>query len=142
MTPESFASSPAVRRKMQRQRRRDTPIELALRSELFRRGLRYFVHRRPIPGLRREVDIIFPRVRLAVFVDSCWRHACPEHGTVPLSNHAWWMAKLAANQARDSDTTERFEAAGWGVIRIWEHEDIDSAADRIAGVLIARRSSP
>jgi DNA mismatch endonuclease, patch repair protein len=137
----SFASSAAVRRKMQRQRRRDTPIELALRSELFRRGLRYFVHRRPIPGLRREADIVFPRARLAVFVDSCWWHACPEHGTVPRSNHAWWAMKLTKNQMRDRDTTEQFEGAGWIVVRVWEHEDVGGAADRIAAAVASRRSN-
>lgn len=131
MTSDSFASTPDIRRKMQRQRRHDTPIELALRAELFRRGLRYYVHRRPIPGLRREADIVFPGARLAVFVDSCWWHACPEHGRLPKANRAWWAEKLQANNARDRDTTERFEAAGWTVIRVWEHEVPTEAVTRV-----------
>ena len=138
---ESFASSPAVRDKMQRQRRRDTSIELALRSELFRRGLRYHVHRSPVPGLRREADIVFPRARVAVFVDSCWWHACPEHGTLPHSNRDWWKRKLEANQARDRDTTERFEADGWFVLRIWEHERVGDAADRVERAVAEKRGS-
>lgn len=138
MTP-SFASSPEVRQKMQRQRRHDTSIELALRSEIFRRGLRYFVHRRPIEGLRRQVDIAFPGVRVAVFVDSCWWHACPEHGTVPEANRDWWQTKLQRNRERDLDTTARFEAAGWQVVRIWEHEKVAEAAQRVADAVAGRR---
>lgn len=120
-----------MRDKVQRQRRRDTSIEFTLRSELFRRGLRYNVHRRPVAGLRREADIVFPRVRVAVFVGSCWWHARPTHGTVPSANRDWWKRKLEANRARDRDTTERFEADGWTVIRIWEHESVSEAANRV-----------
>lgn len=142
MTRESFASSPAIRQRMQRQRRRDTSIERALRSELFRRGLRYLVHRRPIEGLRREADIVFPRVRVAVFVDSCWWHACPEHRTLPRSNRDWWEAKLGRNRDRDADTTARFEEAGWKVVRVWEHEDVSAAAQRVADTVgEARRAT-
>ncbi len=139
MMPESFASSVTVREKMRRQRRRDTSIERALRSELFRRGLRYFVHRRPIEGVRREADIVFPRLRVAVFVDSCWWHACPEHGTLPRVNREWWESKLQRNRERDGDTTARFEAAGWQVVRVWEHEDVGEAAQRVADVVASRR---
>jgi DNA mismatch endonuclease (patch repair protein) len=139
-TDKGFASTLAVRRKMQRQRRHDTPIELALRSELFRRGLRYNVHRRPLPGLRREADIVFPRVRLAVFVDSCWWHGCPAHRTLPHANREWWETKLRSNQARDLDTNERLEAAGWTVIRVWEHEDMSAAAALISQVVAKTRA--
>ena len=139
MTPDSFASSASIRDKMQRQPRRDTSIERALRSELFRRGLRYYLHRRPISGLRREADIVFPRVRVAVFVDSCWWHACPEHGTVPRANREWWESKLRRNHERDLDTTARFEAAGWKVVRVWEHEDVAKAGQRVADAVGARR---
>ncbi|MGH9126052.1 MAG: very short patch repair endonuclease [Acidimicrobiales bacterium] len=139
MRGESFASSPAIRHKMQQQRRHDTSIERALRSEIFRRGLRYFVHRRPVEGLRREADIVFPRVRVAVFVDSCWWHACPVHRTMPRANRNWWESKLQRNRERDLDTTRRFEAAGWQVVRVWEHEDIGEAAQRVADVVACRR---
>jgi DNA mismatch endonuclease (patch repair protein) len=117
---------------MQRQRRHDTPIELALRSSLFRRGLRYFVHRRPVKELRREADIVFPALHLAVFVDSCWWHACPEHGSLPQANREWWERKLKANSDRDRDTTRQLRRSGWTVIRVWEHEGVEDAADRIA----------
>lgn len=138
----SFASTPAVRRKMQRQRRRDTPIELALRAELFRRGLRYFVHRRPLPAFRREADIVFPGARVAVFVDSCWWHACPEHGSIPRVNRDWWAAKLSNNQLRDRDTNARLEAEGWKVVRVWEHEAPAEAAARVEQTVAeARRTA-
>jgi DNA mismatch endonuclease, patch repair protein len=116
---------------MQATPRRDTPAELALRRELHRRGLRYSLHQKLLPGLRRETDIAFPRVRVAVFVDGCFWHACPEHGTTPKSNRGWWQAKLEANRSRDRDTDQRLRAEGWQVVRIWEHEPPVEAADRI-----------
>lgn len=142
MTRESFASTPDVRRKMQRQRRRDTPIEVTLRAELFRRGLRYFVHRRPLPALRREADIVFPVARVAIFVDSCWWHACPEHGSIPRANREWWTEKLRANERRDRDTNARLEAEGWRVVRVWEHETPAEAATRVQRTVAeARRAA-
>jgi DNA mismatch endonuclease (patch repair protein) len=116
---------------MSRQRRRDTEPELALRRLLHARGLRYRVAWR-IPGMpRRTVDIAFPRARIAVFVDGCFWHSCPIHGTSPAANGAWWATKLATNQARDAVTDAHFTQLGWHVIRIWEHEDASDAADRI-----------
>jgi DNA mismatch endonuclease (patch repair protein) len=118
--------------------RRDTPPELALRRELHRRGLRYRLHQKLLPGLRREVDIAFPRVRVAVFVDGCFWHACPEHGTTPKSNREWWQTKLEANRSRDRDTDKRLRAKGWHVVRIWEHELPMEAADRIESLVRSR----
>lgn len=117
---------------MRSQRERDTGIELALRSTLHRRGLRFRVHRRVLPGLRREADIVFPRARLAVFVDGCFWHGCPDHATWPKHNAAFWRGKISANVERDRDTDARLEAAGWRVVRVWEHEALESAATRIA----------
>lgn len=126
---------------MSRQRRRDTAPELALRRNLYARGLRYRVAW-PIPGLpRRTVDIAFTRARLAVFVDGCFWHSCPEHATYPSVNGAWWAAKLVTNQRRDCTTTEHLEGAGWTVVRVWEHEDPDRAASRIEGLIRTKLSA-
>jgi DNA mismatch endonuclease (patch repair protein) len=122
---------------MKSTRRRDTPGELALRSQLHRRGLRFRVDT-PVLGLRRRPDIVFRGKRIAVFVDGCFWHGCPQHGTVPKANRDWWVAKLAANESRDRDTDERLSDAGWVVIRVWEHEDPVAAADRIASAYAAR----
>lgn len=124
-------SSPEALRRMQRQRRADTKPELALRKELHRRGLRYRVDVRVLPGLRRRADIVFPGRRVAVFVDGCFWHACPEHGTSPKANAAWWRDKLKGNVQRDRDTDRRLEEAGWTPVRIWEHEDPGRAADLV-----------
>lgn len=116
---------------MQRQARRDTRPEVALRRELWRRGLRYRVDVSPLPGLRRRADIVFTRKCVVVYVDGCFWHSCPEHATVPKANRAWWVAKLAANVNRDRDTDVQLDAAGWRVIHVWEHEDCREAADRV-----------
>jgi len=116
---------------MQRQRSRNTGVERALRSELHRRGLRYRVHRRPIPGLRRESDVVNARLRLAVFVDGCFWHGCPDHATWPKANAEFWREKIEGNRARDRDTDAKLRDAGWTVVRIWEHEDPVEAADRV-----------
>ncbi|MBF6424894.1 very short patch repair endonuclease [Nocardia cyriacigeorgica] len=120
---------------MSRQRRAGTAPELALRRELHRRGLRYFVDRAPIRGQRRRADVVFPRRRVAVYVDGCFWHSCPQHATYPKNNAEWWADKLAANVARDRATDDALAAAGWQVIRIWEHEDPVAAAGRIAAAL-------
>lgn len=129
------ASSAAVRRRMSEQRTRDTLPEMALRRELHRRGLRYRVSVRPIADLRRTADIVFRRARVAVFVDGCFWHRCPEHGSESATNTGWWQTKLEANVARDRDTDSRLAAAGWTVIRVWEHEPPESAADRVLDAL-------
>jgi len=126
---------------MQQQRRHDTAIELALRSEIFRHGLRYFVHRRPVASVRREADILFPGARVAVFVDSCWWHACHEHGTLPRSNRQWWKTKFDRTRQRDLDTNARLKAAGWEVIRVWEHENVVEAGRRVVTTVAAQRKA-
>ncbi|WP_082164331.1 very short patch repair endonuclease [Mycolicibacterium obuense] len=84
---------------------------------------------------RRRADIVFTRARIAVFVDGCFWHSCPKHGTSPKANAEWWREKLEMNVKRDRDTDSRLRAAGWTVIRIWEHEDsADAAAKVIAAV--------
>jgi DNA mismatch endonuclease, patch repair protein len=120
---------------MQATPRRDTRPELALRSALHRLGLRYFVHRRPVASVRREADVVFPKARVAVFLDSCFWHRCPDHMTWPDHNADWWRAKIDANYERDRDTDARLIAAGWLPIRVWEHEDPTRAAARIRDAL-------
>lgn len=125
---------------MQATPRRDTRPELALRSELHRLGLRYFVHRRPVPGLRREADLVFPRARVAVFVDSCFWHGCPQHITWPAANAEWWREKIERTRRRDHDTDNQLGAAGWTPFRVWEHEDSLDAAQRIKALVRGRRT--
>lgn len=120
---------------MRRQRERDTAPEIALRKELWRRGLRYRLHMRPVPGLRRLADIVFPSSHVAVFVDGCFWHGCPKHGTKPKSNISFWAEKLRMNIERDKDTNRILRRSGWTVIRVWEHEDPVTAARRIERVV-------
>lgn len=133
--PEQFASSPAVRRKMQAQPSRDTAPELALRSVLHARGLRYFVHRRPLPGLNRQADIVFPGVRVAVFVDGCFWHGCPRHANMPVNNADFWHKKLATNRQRDREVTLDLRGLNWRVIRIWEHDLVSSPVRCVRRIL-------
>ncbi|MGE5335849.1 MAG: very short patch repair endonuclease [Nitrososphaerota archaeon] len=134
------ASSPAVRAAMRGNRKRDTRPELALRSELHRRGLRYRIDTRPLQALRCRADIVFRRQNVAVFVDGCFWHGCPEHGTSPKTNPSYWSAKITRNVERDRINDAELGDAGWVVIRVWEHELPAEAASRIAQAL-ARRSS-
>jgi DNA (cytosine-5)-methyltransferase 1 len=127
-TPAS--SSDSARKRMQSTRQRDTEPELALRRQLHRRGLRYLVDRR-IDGTKRRADIVFRGSRVAVYVDGCFWHSCPEHATIPKENRAWWVAKFEANRKRDLATDDQLRGAGWKVLRFWEHEDPSRAADRI-----------
>ncbi len=126
---------------MERQGRRDTKPERALRRELWRRGVRYRVDVAPISGLRRRADLVFSRTKVAVYVDGCYWHSCPVHATVPKANQAWWVAKLEANVERDRDTDSRLRDAGWVVVRIWEYEEVAEAADRIEAVVRSRLPS-
>lgn len=132
-------SSLDVERRMKHQRRRDTAPEAALRSELWRRGLRYRVDHKVV-GRRRRVDIAFIRAKVAVFVDGCFWHRCPEHGTAPKANAGWWSDKLDANVSRDRATDSELTSVGWQVIRVWEHEEVLNAADRIEAVVRSRGS--
>lgn len=117
---------------MARVRNRGTGAEMAVRKILHRMGYRYRVNLAIDKGLRTKPDIVFTRHRLAIFIDGCFWHRCPEHATFPKANQEWWAAKLEANVRRDRVTDQALSAAGWSVMRIWEHEDPKSAADRIA----------
>jgi DNA mismatch endonuclease (patch repair protein) len=126
---------------MERQGRRDTKPELALRRELWRRGLRYRVDVPPIRGLRRRADLVFTRSKVAVYVDGCFWHTCPTHATLPKANREWWIAKLAKNVERDRDTDARLVDKGWAVVRVWEHEPVKDAADRVEAIVRGHRAA-
>jgi DNA (cytosine-5)-methyltransferase 1 len=129
------ASSELIRVRMTSTKRRDTKPELALRSALHRMGLRFSVDR-SIHGSRRRVDILFPTERVAVYVDGCFWHSCPQHGTIPKQNRQWWVEKLAANSQRDEDTDAALRADRWTVLRFWEHEDPLVAAKHVRDVVL------
>ncbi|MGH7718795.1 MAG: very short patch repair endonuclease [Gemmatimonadaceae bacterium] len=125
-----------VTRRMRANRRRDTRPERELRSALHRLGLR-FRKDHPIRTPQRVIrpDVVFIRLRVAVFLDGCYWHACPEHQTRPTRNEDYWSAKLVRNVARDRAVDTALADAGWHVIRIWEHEDSATAADRVRVVV-------
>lgn len=133
--PHPGASSPSVRARMSTARRRDTKPELDVRRILHARGLRYRVNY-PAPGLpRRTIDIAFTRSKVAVFLDGCFWHGCPEHATLPRANSGWWLVKLRQNVDRDANTNHVLELAGWRVLRYWEHEAAPVIAAEIRAVI-------
>lgn len=110
-----------------------------MRRRLHAQGLRYSVDY-PLPfDRRRRADVVFPRLKVAVFVDGCFWHSCPEHGTTPKSNVAYWTPKLARNAQRDIETTSRLESTGWTVLRYWEHDDPDLITDEVAACVARLR---
>jgi len=111
--------------------RSDSALERALRSELHRRGLRFRKHFAPLPGVRCKPDIVFPKARVAVFVHGCFWHQCPEHATQPRANGAWWAAKLEANTIRDRRNEDALRAAGWSVVRLWEHMPLEEMVEEV-----------
>lgn len=140
-TPEP--SSAAARARMVRQGQAHTSPEVALRHELRRRGIGYRVDvTLPLKGVRRRADIAFIARRVAVFVDGCYWHVCPQHATWPKASAEWWRAKLEANVRRDRDTDARLADAGWTVVRVWEHESPAEAADRIADAIGRTGAAP
>ncbi|WP_240742192.1 very short patch repair endonuclease [Micromonospora zingiberis] len=136
--PASWASSPAVRSVMRGNKGRDTKPELALRSAIHRLGLRYRVGVRPLPKIRRTADVVFPRAKVAVFLDGCFWHGCPDHHRPAKVNSDFWTEKLAGNKARDVQTDSLLAAERWMVIRVWEHEEPFEAAQRVAEAVRAR----
>ena len=88
---------------------------------------------------RRTADVAFLGLRIAVFVDGCFWHGCPKHGTWPKANAVWWRAKIESNIARDRDTATKLRKAGWRVLRIWSHTNPYSAALRVRQAVERRR---
>ncbi|MGI5286168.1 very short patch repair endonuclease [Nonomuraea polychroma] len=138
---ESWASSEAVRASMRSNKSRDTAPELALRRAVHALGLRYRVGTRPMPGVRRTADLVFSRIKLAVFLDGCFWHGCSQHHSLAKTNSAYWREKLRTNRERDADTDRRLREAGWSVIRVWEHENPEEAAQRVAAEVRSLRAT-
>ena len=135
----SWATSPGRRRNMRANHSRDTAPEMALRRLLHAAGLRYRVSARPLRRVRRTADLVFGPARVAVFVDGCFWHCCPEHGTEPKINTAYWTPKLERNVERDRETDALLTDAGWLSVRVWEHEDPKVAARRVERIVRRRR---
>ena len=131
----SWATTPAIRRVMQGNRSRDTKPEIAVRSAVHALGMRYRVSARPLRDLKRTADLVFRNARVAVFVDGCFWHGCPEHHAPPKTNASYWATKIQGNKSRDEDTTERLRKEGWTVLRFWSHEEPLSVATQIAKVV-------
>jgi DNA mismatch endonuclease, patch repair protein len=140
MSPyQPWASTPAVRAVMQGNRSRDTKPEMALRSALHARGLRYRVGARPVPDAVYTADVVFRSARIAVFVDGCFWHGCKEHGRKIVTNTDYWAAKIMRNQQRDAMVDNMLRDAGWLSVRVWEHESPEKAADRVTALIAERK---
>lgn len=111
---------------------------MALRRRLHAEGYRFRVDFRPLQALRRKADIVFTKQRVAVFVDGCFWHHCPDHGTMPVSNRAWWEDKLARNVTRDAETDRILAEAGWSVLRVWEHQSTDEAVAKFMEIVASQ----
>jgi DNA mismatch endonuclease, patch repair protein len=134
------SSSPEASRRMMKVRQTGTKAEMALRKALHRLGLRYRINFQVLKKPRRIADVAFTKYKIAVFVDGCFWHGCPEHASWPMSNSEFWQLKIEANRARDADTDAKLREIGWTVIRIWEHECPEMAADAINAVMDVKRS--
>ncbi|MDN5762333.1 MAG: very short patch repair endonuclease [Microlunatus sp.] len=137
---ESWASSPAVRSVMRGNRGRDTRPEMRVRSLVHAAGLRYRVSVRPLADRRSTADLVFTRAKVAVFIDGCYWHGCPEHLRPARTNAAFWQDKIEVTQARDTRTDAALRDAGWASLRFWEHEDPRDVAGEVVEV-VRRRSS-
>lgn len=125
---------------MQGNRSRDTGPELAVRRLVHAMGLRYRVNIRPVSTLRRTADLVFTRRRIAVFIDGCFWHGCPEHHRPPSANAEYWTTKVDGNRQRDAETDHMLADAGWTVLRFWEHVEPAEAAEAIRATVTARAS--
>ncbi|PZE76585.1 DNA mismatch endonuclease Vsr [Curtobacterium sp. MCBD17_019] len=148
MVTETWQADDERRARMARLGRRDTAPELALRRLLHRRGRRFFVDRRISQRTRARPDLVFPRARVAVFVDGCFWHWCPEHAHLPKANAELWRRKLLANRQRDAAHDAALRSEGWKVLRVWEHDEPEHAAgvverelDRWERIVSAREST-
>ena len=126
-----------VSAQMKKMPRHSTAPEMAVRRELHRRGMRYRVHPECLPG---KPDIVFSKARIAVFIDGCFWHGCPAHGTMPKNNRDWWRDKIARNTERDAAKDAELASAGWLCLHFWEHEAPESVADAVQELWKSRRS--
>ena len=140
---EPHRNSPggALSKKMSTLARSDTAPEMALRRALHRHGMRYRVQLPTPTNRRRKIDVAFTRAKVAVFVDGCFWHGCPAHGTRPASNPEWWDWKIKRNRDRDADTNLMLKEVDWEVVRVWEHADPEAAAATIKRIVDERRST-
>lgn len=127
-----------VSERMRRMPRASTKLEVALRRALHARGLRFRVHRRDLPG---TPDIVLSAARLAIFVDGCFWHGCPDHGVLPKYNRDWWAEKLAKTAERDARKDEELVALGWTPIHVWEHTPVDNMVEQVVA-LWRERTTP
>lgn len=134
-------STPDASHRMQRVRQQNTSAEVALRRELHACGLRYRIQVPVLTKPRRVADVAFSRLRVAVFVDGCFWHGCPEHATWPKKNAEFWRSKILANKERDLDTDRRLREDGWVVVRAWAHEAPSAIAARVVSVIRSRRGA-
>ena len=121
-----------VSEQMRRMPTKNSTPEIKLRRSLYAIGLRYRLHRKELPG---KPDIALGPSKVAVFVDGCYWHNCPEHGTIPKNNSEWWKEKFQRNRERDSRNDALLREMGWLPIHVWEHEDPDEAACKIGGIV-------
>lgn len=135
-TPPPDAAS---RARMVKQPRRGTAPENRLFEHLGAHGVVLTRNVKPLPDLRREADAVLTDLKIAIFVDGCFWHGCPTHSRPTKSNTLWWREKIDRNKVRDRETDKLLRAAGWIVERVWEHEDPETAAARIASVVARRR---
>lgn len=138
--PRIQPSSPEASRRMAKVRQKGTDAEIALRRGLHRRGLRYRVDYEVLKKPRRVADVAFPGLKIAIFVDGCFWHGCPEHATWPKQNAEFWRQKIEANRLRDADTNSRLLNAGWTVLRFWEHEPPIEATETITRTVAMARA--
>jgi len=117
---------------------RDTEAEMKVRRLLHKMGYRYRVDYVVSKKPRRKADIAFTRAKVAVFIDGCFWHGCPKHGTSAKENAKFWRDKIRTNKARDLDTNKRLKKDGWLVIRAWEHEDPEKVSSKIAAKVNSR----
>jgi DNA mismatch endonuclease (patch repair protein) len=123
---------------MRGNRSRDTKPELALRSAVHALGLRYRVSTRPLPEVRRTADLVFRRARVAIFLDGCFWHGCPDHYIGSASNVPYWTKKVSRNRERDQETDRLLAVSGWLSVRVWEHENPEEVAQRISRIVQER----
>ena len=129
-------SSPSASVRMRSNPPSDTKPEVRLRSTLHRAGLRFRKnHQLIVQGRRSRPDIVFPGARVAVFLDGCFWHHCPLHGSLPRANGSYWAAKFARNADRDEALDQALGEAGWTVVRLWEHEPLETAARHVLDVV-------
>jgi DNA mismatch endonuclease (patch repair protein) len=123
---------------MRRMPEQSTGPEIRVRQVLFKNGFRYRI-KYPVPGVsRRSIDIALPGRRVAIFIDGCFWHGCAEHRSIPKHNHKWWKAKIDETRRRDRDTDQRLHAAGWLVLRYWEHEPAEQIVEDVRKAVIRR----